>query len=123
MQKIDLPQWPPREWRSFLALIASVLGSVALTMFAAWVVWIIWKGAWPIETAATRIDLLGRALTISLGGSLVVLITLGFAINRRSIKVTSSGFEAVGGDDHDLPAPVNDNPEPIDEVTSEAEPK
>ena len=82
-----------------MALIASVFGSIALTAFAAGLVMILWLGTWPIETAADRIAIFGRALTISLVGSLVVLITLGFAINRRSIKVSKSGFEAVGGDD------------------------
>jgi hypothetical protein len=105
MSNFDITMWPPRDWRAFIALFASILGSVALTFFAAWLVYILSYGSWPVSTAETRIEMLGRALTISLGGSLVVLITLGMAINRRSIKVSSDGFEAIGGDEHD-PAPI-----------------
>lgn len=96
--------WPPRDGRSFVALIASIGGAIALTCFAVWMVWIfVWGFAWPVDTSVQRLDWLGWGLMILLGGSLLVLVTLGFAINRRSIRFGKDGFEASGGDD---PAPV-----------------
>lgn len=95
---IHFPSEPPREWRASIALIASVLGAVAFTVFSAWLVWVLWQGGWPIETAPERITFLGKALMLSLSGSLVVLITLGFAINRSTVKVGPSGIEASGGE-------------------------
>ncbi len=95
---MTLPGWPPRDWRAFLALVASVLGSASLTVFAGWIVWILWRGGWPGFTAHDRIELPGKALLLSLGGSLVVLVSLGLAINRREIKVGREGFEISGGD-------------------------
>jgi hypothetical protein len=90
-----------RELRANIALWASIFGSIGLTLFAAAIVYIMWQGDWPISTAGERIATLGKALMLSLGGSLVVLITLGFAINHRSVKVSANGFEASGGDDDD----------------------
>jgi hypothetical protein len=94
-----------REIMAYVALGASILGSAILTLFAVWVIYIIWQGGWPIDTAEQRISILSKALVISLGGSLIVLITLGFVISRRTIKVTKDGFEmqsdASGSEDDD----------------------
>ena len=95
--------FPPKEWRAHVALIASILGSIALTIFSSMLVYIMWKGGWPVETALVRIEVLSKALMLSLAGSLVVLITLGFAINRRSVKITKDGLEASGGDEENEP--------------------
>jgi hypothetical protein len=95
----------PRDWRASVALIASIFGSIAMTCFSGMLVYIMWKGGWPVETAEARVHVLGKALMLSLTGSLVVLTTLGFAINRRTIKVGRDGFEASGGGDDDTPAP------------------
>lgn len=103
---IRTPGWPPRDWRALLALVASVAGSASLTGFAGWLVWILWQGGWPIATAEMRIGILGKALLLSLGGSLVVLISLGLAINRRSVKVGRDGIEVSGGDDAPTPSVV-----------------
>jgi hypothetical protein len=99
-----LPNWPPRDWRALLALVASVGGSCALTALSAWIVWILWKGGWPDFTAPQRIDVLSKTLLLALGGSLVVLISLGLAINRRQVKLDRDGFEMSGGDS-DSPSP------------------
>ncbi len=97
-----LPEIPvhkePRDWRAAVALVASIAGAIAFTFFSAALVYIMWRGGWAADTAGIRIEVLGRAMLLSLTGSLVVLITLGFAINRRSIKVSKDGFEATGGD-------------------------
>lgn len=91
--------WPPRDWRAFIALAASILGSAVLTGFAAWLVWILWKGGWSIGTEGQRLSSLGTALLIVLGIMGLVLVSLGLAINRRSLKLGKDGFEASGGDE------------------------
>jgi hypothetical protein len=96
----------PRDWRASVALVASVLGSIAMTGFSAMLVFIIWRGGWPDATAEARVEVLSKALMLSLAGSLIVLTTLGFAINRRSIKVSKDGFEAIGGDGENIPPPL-----------------
>jgi hypothetical protein len=103
----------PRDWagrdgigrnrRAWIALLASIAGSAALTGFAAWAIWILWRGGWPAATAEQRIALLGEALLLALAGSLVVLVSLGLAINRREIRVSRDGVELSGGDDPDPP--------------------
>lgn len=101
------PHRDPRDWRASVALVSSVFGSIAMTAFSGALVYIMWMGAWPVSTAEARVHVLGKALMLSLTGSLVVLTTLGFAINRRSIKVSKDGFEATGGDDsHPVPPVV-----------------
>ena len=100
------PSWPPRDWRALLALCASILGSASLTCFAGAIVWILWKGGWSHATDEQRIALLGKALILSLVGGLIVLCSLGLAINRREIKVSRAGFEMSGGDTPDpVPTP------------------
>jgi hypothetical protein len=100
--------WTGREWRASIALLASIAGSAALTGFAGWIAWILWQGGWPAATAEQRVGLLGEALLLALAGSLVVLVSLGLAINRREIRVGRDGFELSGGD----------GPDPSDEVKS-----
>lgn len=100
--------WPARAWRAAIALVASIAGSAALTAFAAWIAWILWQGGWPSVTAEQRIALLGKALLLALAGSLVVLVSLGLAINRREIRVSRDGLELSGGD----------GPDPADEGKS-----
>ena len=105
-EPLRLPGWPPKDWRAFLALVASVGGSAALTLFAGWLVWIVWRGGWPTETAELRLGILGKALLLSLGGALVVLISLGLAINRRSITVGREGVSIEGGEPPEPPSKV-----------------
>jgi hypothetical protein len=108
---VSLPNWPPRDWRALLALCASIGGAAALHGFAAWTVWILWRGGWPMSTATARIMLLGKALLLSVIGNLVVLVSLGLAINRREIKVSRQGFEMSGGDTPDpVPTPSEVQP-------------
>lgn len=82
-----------RQIMSYISLAASIIGASMLTFFAIGIVWIVWKGGWAPETAPQRISILSKALVISLGGSLVVLITLGLVIGRRTIRATKDGFE------------------------------
>lgn len=81
--------------------MASIGGTMALTMVAIWIVWILWRGGWPINTAEARIDKIGLALVLIIVIMGVTMTGLGLAINRRTLKanVGGSGFEASGGDD------------------------
>lgn len=96
------PGWPPRDWRAIIALVASIAGAGVMTGFAAWLVWILWRGGWPLATAGQRIAALATALLLVLATVAVVLVGLGMAINRRTARVTGPAgfsFEASGGDD------------------------
>jgi hypothetical protein len=91
----------PRDLRAFIALWASIGGTMALTVIIIWLVYIFWRGGWTVGTEIDRIDKLGLIavlLTVIMG---VVMVSLGLAINRRSLKGSAFGasFEATGGDD------------------------
>lgn len=98
---MTLPAWPPRDWRALLALAASIGGAATLTAFAGGLVWILWRGGWPERTADARVALLGQALLGTLAIIGIVLVSLGMAINKRSVKGKMLGaeFEAEGGGD------------------------
>lgn len=70
-----------------------------MTGVSGWLIYIIWKGGWTPATEPERLAIMGKALILTLSGNLLVLITLGFAINRRSIKISRDGVEAEGGSD------------------------
>ena len=91
----------PRDVRAWIALWASIGGAVALTGFAAGMVVILWIGGWSETTAVLRLGFLGKIALLALVGAMVVLISLGFAINRRAIKVQTplGSVDASGGDD------------------------
>jgi hypothetical protein len=91
----------PRDLRAFIALLASIGGTMALTIAVALIVLILWRGGWTNGTENARIDKIGLIailLTVIMG---VVMVSLGLAINRRSVKGSAFGasFEATGGDD------------------------
>lgn len=78
-------------------MIASILASMAFAFFSIGLVLILWLGDWPASTVEARIDLLGQALLLSLAGSLIVAISFGFAINKRTVSLSKDGFTASGG--------------------------
>lgn len=91
----------PRDLRAFIALIASIGGTMALTVVVIWLIYIFWRGGWSNGTELARIDKLGLIavlVTVIMG---VVMVSLGLAINRRTVKGSAFGasFEAEGGDD------------------------
>lgn len=91
----------PRDLRAFIALVASIGGTMALTLVVVGIIWILWRGGWSVGTEAVRIDkigLIGILVTVIMG---VVMVGLGLAINRRSVRGSAFGasFEATGGDD------------------------
>lgn len=96
--------WPPRDWRALIALAASILGAAVLTGFSIWLVRLLVMFA----TADPRLRMeVVRALATSNYGLLAIigaiLLSLGLAINRRSVKGSAFGasFEAAGGEECD----------------------
>ena len=99
--RIWLKSLAPRDLRAFIALIASIGGTMALTVVVIWLIYIFWRGGWSNGTELARIDKLGLIavlVTVIMG---VVMVSLGLAINRRTVKGSAFGasFEAEGGDD------------------------
>ena len=98
---IRLPDWSPRDWRAMIALWASIAGAAVLTGFSAWLVSLIVAFARADERQRARAV---EALANSNYGLLLVigavLLSLGLAINRRSLKASAFGasFEAGGGE-------------------------
>ncbi|MEO6580163.1 MAG: hypothetical protein ABIN83_03305 [Sphingomicrobium sp.] len=94
----------PRDWRALLALFASIAGAAVLTAFSAWLVNLL--VAFADQDARVRLEVV-RALANSNYGLLAIigaiLLSLGLAINRRSVKGAAFGasFEATGGEDLD----------------------
>jgi hypothetical protein len=95
----------PRDLRAFIALMASIGGTMALTVVAVWIVWILWRGGWDASTAVARIDKIGLIAVLVIVIMGVTMTSLGLAINRRTLKanIGSSGFEASGGEDPTAP--------------------
>ncbi|WP_265587126.1 hypothetical protein [Sphingomicrobium arenosum] len=98
-----LPRWSARDWRGMVALVATIVGAGVLTAMSVWIVAII-AAAGQREEALALPAL--KALARSNYGLLMiigtVLLSLGLAINRRSVKARAFGaeFEADGGARH-----------------------
>jgi hypothetical protein len=108
-----IPAWPARDWRAMIALLASVAGAAVLTWFAWWLIDLLAAFAERLIGVLVRdpqvrpevggvlvtiINTLSWGLKLLLGGTIAVLLSLGLAINRRTVKISRSGFEASGGD-------------------------
>lgn len=87
---MSVPGWPPKDWRALIALVSSIAGAAVLTGLLAWIIYLfqVWVKADPLANIAYGL----------LGIIGAVLLSLGLAINRRSIKFSKDGFEASGGD-------------------------
>lgn len=98
------PTWPPRDWRALIALTASILGAAVLTAFSVWLINLL--GMFARADPTLRMEVI-RALATSNYGLLAIigaiLLSLGLAINRRSVKGSAFGasFEAAGGENED----------------------
>jgi NhaP-type Na+/H+ or K+/H+ antiporter len=92
-----LPGWPPRDWRALIALVASIAGGAVLTVLLGWIISIL--AGWG---RARELGNIAYGLLLIIG---LVLLALGFAINRRSFSgsVGPVRFSAEGGDDDDPP--------------------
>lgn len=111
-----LPLWPPRDWRGMVALTASIAGAAVLTAFAWWLVAVLTGQADRLISELVRdrgarsevgqvlvviIKTQAWALKLLLAGIIAVLLSLGLAINKRTVRLGRGGFEASGGDDGD----------------------
>jgi hypothetical protein len=85
------PGWPPKDWRAIIALLASIAGAAVLTGLLAWIIRLFQLWVQPDPLARIAYGLLGI-----IGA---VLLSLGLAINRRTLKLSRDGFEASGGDE------------------------
>lgn len=99
-----MTSWPPKDWRALLALLGSIGGAAALTAFLAYGYWLNAEGTqWTVRTEELRAETSRWILWIVSGGIVLVLFSLGMAINRRSFKGTfgraSLGFEGGDGDE------------------------
>ena len=95
------PRWEPRSWRAMIALWASIVGASVLTGFSVWLVRLLVQLAWSHpEVRAAVVEALAAsnyALLTIIGA---VLLSLGLAINRRTLKASAFGavIEADGGE-------------------------
>lgn len=99
---MNLPAWPPRNMLGLIALIASIGGAMALTAFSIWIVSILadYGRTYP-EVRARVVEALAGSNYGLLAIMGAILLSLGLAINRRSLKASAFGasFDASGGDD------------------------
>ena len=100
------PHWPPRDWRAFIALVASIAGAAVLTGFSVWLIRLL--VAFARADPRLRLDVVHALATSNYGLLAIIgpiLLSLGLAINRRSVKGSAFGasFEAAGGESDDDP--------------------
>lgn len=86
-----------------IRLWALILAGPPLTAFLGWLVWIIWRGSWPLELAGRRLEILG-----GIAGGLVVLVAI-VVVSLAAVKLeaeTKLGKLSIGGEnEHDDPPP------------------
>lgn len=110
------PEWPPKDWRSFIALIASV-GGGAVAFILAWrVMTLIGSARWYREGMSPAqlfevVKLQLASMETMAKGSWVLMalsiLGLWFVLGRRSITIQGPGgtkIEAGGGSDDTHPS-------------------
>ena len=96
-----LVRWPARDGRALIALVASIAGAAVLTGFSVWLVKHLVRLAWQDPSVRSAVI---EALATSNYGLLAiigaVLLSLGLAINRRTLRASAFGasLEADGGE-------------------------
>ena len=95
--------WNARDWRAMIALVASIAGASVLTFVSIWIVRLLSRFATADPGVRERVV---EVLAASNYGLLAiigaVLLSLGLAINRRSLRASAFGasLEADGGGEH-----------------------
>lgn len=90
-----------RDSRAMIALVASIAGAAVLTGFSIWLVRLLVRLAWHDPGVRTAVvDALAASNYGLLGIIGAVLLSLGLAINRRSLRASAFGasLEADGGE-------------------------
>lgn len=93
--------WTQRQWLAAAALAASVTGAAVLTGYSLWLAWLLADfGRGDARVRAQVIEALARGNYALLAIIGAVLLSLGLAINRRSLRAAAFGasLEADGGD-------------------------
>jgi uncharacterized membrane-anchored protein len=88
---VKLPKLTVKEWLAVVAMGASIIGAAVLTFHRIWLIRIIERAKLFEEIAD-----LAKLDTVIIGA---IILALGFAINRRTIKLSKDGLEASGGAD------------------------
>lgn len=97
-----------RTWAMFMS-------GPPLLVFSGWLVWIVAFGGWPQNQASRQLDILGKALWISLCINAIVVVSLAAA------KVRAQGL---GGTSLDIQSGDNDGrPQPSVVTTTKTEVK
>lgn len=94
--------WPPKDWRAFVALVFSVAGAVVLTGFVWWLcARLLPDAGWSIASEQSRASTLRWVAWIAIAAIGLVLLGLGFAINRRSLSASwgDKKLDWQGGED------------------------
>ena len=79
-----------KEWLALVAIAASIAGAAVLTLNRVWLIRILERAkAWADIADIAKLD------TVIIGA---IILALGFAINRRTIKISKEGLEASGGE-------------------------
>lgn len=99
--------WSPFDKKSAWALWTTVIGSGVICALTAWVVFILWLGDWPAGTEQQRLAALSTALYMYIGTLVVMVSSLGLAINRRDLEIKGPAGMGVkmGGGGPD-PSPI-----------------
>lgn len=95
-----------RIWRALILAApvrvwAIILAAPPLTAFAGWLVWIVWKGPWPVASADHQLTILGQALLCALALIAIIVIALAAVHVRATLP---GGSVEVGGAEEDRPA-------------------
>jgi hypothetical protein len=104
-----------KEWLALIALFASIAGAAILTGNRVWLIRILEQSkSWADIADIAKLD------TLIIG---LVLLSLGLAINRRTVKLSKDGFEASGGDEasHAGQAVAASAQATADEISNEAQ--
>lgn len=86
-------------------LWAMIAAGVVQTCFSAWLVWIVWRGGWPVDRAQQQLWYLGVALFISLGNIAVVIAALT-STNLRAHGPAGVSLEVDSSDERNTKAVV-----------------
>ena len=111
-----MSEWPPRDWRSFIALIASVGGGAVAFVLSWRVMTLIGSSRWyrqgmspaqlleVVKLQLQSMEIMAKGSWILMG---LAILGLWFVLGKRSIAIQGPGgtkIEAGGGSD-DAPSP------------------
>jgi heme A synthase len=66
--------------------ICLLCGSIVMTAFSIWLVWIVWQGGWTPENQSQQLEILGWALLGGLSAVMASLISIAIGGPVRNVK-------------------------------------